>query len=187
MNNFKIEIFKESHISKVYGLLTEYFGVNYISLVDLREMINERALQSTSSSYVALCNNELIGFITGYFPKRWDETIFSLKSLKNIDLNTTSYLKIIAVDQNFRDKKVGTQLFEVILNSFKDKNTENIILQVWNESKGNSSFNFFKSKNFKLLNVIEDYWYESSLKEYWICIRCGNPCKCSVSEMVLSF
>lgn len=159
-------------LNSAYDFLINIFGNDYISKNELKSIFEKSRINDLSSSYIAKLNDDIVGFIAGYFPNV-------------INARDNAYVKLIAVDENFRCNGIGTRLYDNLIASFKIIDTKEVIVSVWNESPENSSYNFFSHKGFIDVKRYDLYWYDSSIKDKWDCIRCGNPCMCSSTKMHL--
>lgn len=91
-------------------------------------------------------------------------------------------LDLIGVHKDYRNQGVGSKLFSIRNNQFKELGIHNLELFHWVRSS-NPIPKLAIHHGFQLKEEIEDYWKKVSLKYKSDCPECGGPpcvCKCLV-------
>ena len=126
MKIIKLKEFKE--LEKLYGMWNEEFGFIFPITEELfNKNVVEYGDNIFDESFVALVDNEAVGFIIG---KTWS---------KNIVVPTydkTGWVSLIYVKPKFRKQGIGSKLLEKVEEIFESKNLESIFL-------GKDYYNFF--------------------------------------------
>lgn len=101
------------------------------------------------------------------------------------DLKKNWYLKTIIVDSNTQWKWFWNLILNEIITTSRNYWDEKILLHAWDGSPNNSSIIFFSKNWAKFIKKYKNKWYEDSLKNWWKCSKCWNPCYCSSIEMII--
>lgn len=88
--------------------------------------------------YIYEENNQIIGFINY-------DTIYD-----------KAELEYIYVDSNYRNKKIATKLFNIMINDLIEKNIFQITLEV--RCDNNEAISFYKKNNFKIVSIRRGYY-----------------------------
>ena len=118
--------------SSSFYKLGEELNSNFINLFNLDSLINSKY----DFIYGYYVDNKLVGFI------------HINKLYENMDIVN------IIVEKNYRNKGIGSELLNYIVNKYKDINS--IILEVRESNK--SAIEFYKKNNFKIINVRKKYY-----------------------------
>jgi ribosomal protein S18 acetylase RimI-like enzyme len=81
----------------------------------------------------------------------------------------------VAVDANFQNQGIATRMLQEVLFDYPNHKMFSYAWKLTNEANLHAIYQrlgFNKSKEFP------NYWLESSIKEGFSCIVCGNPCYC---------
>jgi len=175
----KIEIANKSDIDQLLFIANEAFGNNFITTDDLEDFIT----QPYKNCYIAVLNNEILGFITTEICNsnqlkeslliKTDETFFP-KSIASI-----GSIKQVAVNPKHLRKGIATSLLEHAITQLKLKSDTLFCISC---KKGDVTpmSNLLLKNNFSLLQTIPNYWHTDSLTQKYTCSICGAPpCKCS--------
>ena len=126
MEIIKLKEFKE--LNKLYGMWNEEFG--FIFPIT-EELFNKNVIEYGDNifdeSFVALVDNEAVGFIIG---KTWS------KDIVVPTYDKTGWVSLIYVKPKFRKQGIGSKLLEKVEEIFESKNLESIFL-------GKDYYNFF--------------------------------------------
>ncbi|MCQ2386001.1 MAG: GNAT family N-acetyltransferase, partial [Clostridia bacterium] len=89
------------------------------------------------------------------------------------------YLATVAVKESFKGLGIGTALVAKSINVMKDRGVRCFISTAWKHAGVINIGSVLERQGFVKEAEIPRYWYESSLKEGFMCPQCGNPCTCS--------
>lgn len=96
------------------------------------------------------------------------------------DSDSIGIVKMTAVNPDFQGQRVGSMLVRDLLESMRMIGAGAYACVAWRQNNGVENIEPLISKlGFKSKMVINDYWYEDSIKEGYICPADGNPCHCS--------
>ena len=126
MEIIKLKEFKE--LNKLYGMWNEEFGFIFPITEELfNKNVVEYGDNIFDESFVALVDNEAVGFIIG---KTWS------KDIVVPTYDKTGWVSLIYVKPKFRKQGIGSKLLEKVEEIFESKNLESIFL-------GKDYYNFF--------------------------------------------
>lgn len=92
---------------------------------------------------------------------------------------TVGSFSTLCVSEEYQGKGLGMRLSLERLRWLKERNCEVIVGVSWVSGKENNSARLFEKVGFEKVKQVDDFFYESSLKNPFICPSCGNPpCKC---------
>ena len=160
---FSIEKPSKESFSTVNQLIDDNFGYNFHKTKSL----------STNNTIVlvALCANEIIAVGIGKM---------------NSELNEAT-MDLYLVDEQHRNKGVGTAIFEATLIALIDLQPKTIQLHHWIKENVPQPLIAIK-RGFQLESIQKDYWKESSLFYNYHCDECGTPpctCSCATYQLTL--
>lgn len=125
--------------------------------------------------FLAEIKGEIIGFCSGYLA---DKKLISSLNL-NLPTKKTAVLDMIGVLPEWQNQKIGSQLYELLENKFKQNKVDLIVQFHWIRK----AFPFpilAQKKGFNFSNEIPHFWKFDSLAKNYQCKECGPPpCNCS--------
>lgn len=181
----RIDKENEQQISQILELGRKVFGEWFLSKNELIAQVKLCEKDSIKNALVMVQDEMIVWFWICYLWGKWDTSDVEIDERFD-NLDKIGYIKTIVIDPGLQWKNYWSVLLKVLLENAKEAGNENILLHAWNESPDDSSRRFFK-KHWAL--SIKNYnlkWYEDSKKNGWMCSRCGNPCTCSSTEMILN-
>ena len=156
MNGLSFEVipYSKKYYDSVNALIDSCFGTGYSLSVNIH--------QKDKFSWCALNDaKELIGF-----------SLLKVRGLKGI-------LELTVVDANFRDRGVGTSLFEQRINKAKCLGLLNLVLYHWYRPSYKKPFCALKY-GFYPAEIKMNYWFRQSLSFGYACLECKQlPCVCN--------
>ena len=174
---------KEEDIEKVVLISDKLVGENFHTYESFKKYLSDP--HKIVSVYKV--DNEIVGFAKG---KVIDKTILKEKLFKtdtNIEEELTGsgnlgFVETICVSEEFRGKRIGKELADELIESFKKTEHINAIYTtVWKTGETENAKKLVKNLGFKYITEITEYWYKDSIDKNYICPKCGNPpCKCSM-------
>jgi len=88
------------------------------------------------------------------------------------------FLDQLCVTKGFENNGIGTELTRKRIDDLKSKNVTKIIAVSWNYKNQNGSNSILEKLGFEKHELIENYWFEDSIKKGYTC-PCGHPCTCT--------
>ena len=171
--------FEAEKISAVLKFTDRAIGDNYYQRSDL--------VKFTELGHSYLLENAETGDILGVRltlpPGTWvgREKLKGLHPhLWDVDPEKVAYFKSIFLADEVRGQNFGLELSRVAMAGLKGDGALAVVCHSWNESPNDSSGRYLRKLGFKDLVVIENFWGDID----YSCTRCGNPCKCSATEMI---
>lgn len=173
------------YVPNVINLENKVFWNWFINQIELLKQIEWSSLKGiTNAIWIINKEKELIWFWICYMWWNWSREEVEIDN-KFKDLSQIAYIKTIIISPEYQWKALWGVLIEnLITNSKKVWNTS-LLLHAWDGSPNNSSINFFEKHWAKQIKRYDKKWYEDSLKNWWSCSKCGNPCLCSSIEMII--
>ncbi len=172
---------KFSDLPTILQIADDAFGKSYIS----REMlINRKVFVRVATDYAG----SIIGFSSGIVndTKLLHTILHSFpqairKALT--DFRVIGITKSLAVRNDMRNCGIGTLLFADRMEVFKSKGVEVVLMPGWQKPDGSISINTIARRfGFQQLGVVNNYYYEESLRRGFYCPVCGAPpCQCSAA------
>lgn len=127
----------------------------------------------------------LVWFWICYNGWNWDNNDVEIDN-QFTELSQIAYIKTIIVDPNYQWKKEWVAILKHLLSKAILAWNKIALLHAWDWSPNNSSIRFFE-KNWALkIKTYENKWFDDSLKNWWYCSKCWNPCRCWSVEMKIN-
>lgn len=173
-DNIKLREANTGDIDQIISISNRCFGAEYLT----NEYISNQ-LSASKYNHVAILNNKVVAFCLAH-------QISALKMQELYGIAKESNLKIaiiscIAVHPDFQRQKLASKLLYKVFNELQLKlKPSEIIYPCWDEPVSKA---FCKSLNilgFEKIIEIQNFWYYESLTKSFECIKCGNPCKCTL-------
>ena len=179
-----IEIANKSNINQLLFIANQTLGNNFITTTHFEDFIT----QPHKNCYIAVLNNEILGFITTELcnATQLQESLLK-KHEEPLFTNPTATIGIIqqvAVNPKHLRKGIATSLLKHAITQLK-LNSDSLFCISWKKGAITPMSNLLLKNNFTLYQTIPNYWYTDSLTQLYNCAICGNPpCKCSAEFYV---
>lgn len=168
---------KKEQLNVVVELSNKAFGNDYLN--------QSFFLSSSKSTWVALIENKVIGFITLTKSSKNELDQHLLKGAEQI----LSFLKTdkiaiigqVVVDANYQKKGIGTQLLQ---HSLEQLPYQEYLCVAWKKTNTTPMAKLLSNCNFQFIKTFPHYWTEDSKKRKYNCPICGNPCRCGAEIYV---
>lgn len=178
-----IKIANKSHTNQLLFIANNAFGSNFISPTNFEGFIT----QSHKNCFIAVLNNEVLGFVTTQFSNanqlqenllvKTDEPLFT-------NPTTIGIIKQVAVHPNHLRKGIATNLLKHAITHLK-LNSDSLFCISWKKGNETPMSNLLLKNNFTLQQTTPNYWYNDSLTQPYNCAICGTPpCKCSAELFI---
>jgi len=162
MNNYEYSPITENLIKKCHEL--NEANIPNVGSRTLEGLIN--SVENSDYNECILLDNKIVGFVICFQDS--DTTSSYMNEIKhknfkeiNNRVNNFLYIDRIAIDSEFRNNKLGTQLYSNIVDFAKDNSIEYLTAEInLLPSINKSSFSFHKSFNFEEIDKVkysEDY------------------------------
>lgn len=158
------------------------FGKGYLTIEEIRGWIADdrfiilKAVGTTDDGV-----EDMAGFAVGCVMWKEDAMDF-LRVNDDIfgDADMIGIVKMAAVNPAFQKQHVGSTLVKDLLESMKLIGAGSYACVAWRQNNGVENIEpLIAKRGFVSKLVINDYWYEESKKEGYVCPADGNPCHCS--------
>ena len=158
-----------SDLEAINQLVDLIFGLGYHRV--------KRPFGAKVKCFVALVEGKIVGLATGEISAVHFHAAFQ-KVKSFLPLEEIAIFDLFMVHPDFRKRGIGSQLFQLRLNFFKEK-TSRFALIHWKEGVHEKPLIAIRN-DFKAVQEFSDFWKEQSLSEVFNCERCGKPpCRCT--------
>lgn len=182
--DYDIVDIEEKHIPHILNIADSQLGNDYLSSNIINSCINNK------DDYIGKVsidhhNNKVVGFYMGYKVSK-DDVVEMFKDYVDKTPRILRYsnifglIKTVAVDDNYKNRGIGTKLIRDAEENFLSKNINTIFTVAWKSKEGTNLKGILEYLGYKELFEILDYWKEDSIENNYNCPSCGNPpCTCS--------
>lgn len=174
------------YFSQVITLANHVHGNGYLDDEKIVEWTNKGIVNAINCSFVALFDNNVIGFRSTYSANQWKIDQWCTPKLWAVDSEKCCYFKCNTVDEKYRGLGIGKQLLQRAIKAAQQQGAQAGISHLWKQSPNNSAVSYFSSCGGTLITSHPDKWNEDSKRDY-NCILCGHDCHCEAAEMIITF
>jgi ribosomal protein S18 acetylase RimI-like enzyme len=82
----------------------------------------------------------------------------------------------VVVDANFQNQGIATRMLQEVLFDYPN---HKMFSYAWKQGDEANLHAIYQRLGFNKSKELPNYWLESSIKEGFSCIVCGNPCYCT--------
>jgi len=186
MSQVHYEVLTAKHYSAVITLANQVHGAGYLDNEKIALWLNKGINNNINTSFVALLDEEIIGFRITFAAQQWLIDQWCSPELWRIPIAHCCYFKCNTVDENHRGLGVGKQLLQLAIDAAKKQGAQAGISHLWKQSPNNSAVSYFTKCGGELVKSHSDKWNEES-KHGYNCILCGYDCHCDAAEMIIYF
>ncbi|MBQ1606476.1 MAG: GNAT family N-acetyltransferase [Bacteroidales bacterium] len=147
---------RDLHTDDIYAVLAiadRQLGKKYITETDLSE----------GKVFIAEEDGKILGFCIA---------LVGAKDGK-------SYVRTVAVAQEFSGQGIGTALIARLVEYLKSIGAKKIMSPLWKHDGVVNSDVVFRRNGFRPVCEIPDYWYADSIAKGYSCPVCGKGCHCA--------
>jgi GNAT superfamily N-acetyltransferase len=173
-------------VPKIAQISDLLFGRGFITSTDVEKFIDD----VDKNIWVARVQDEIVGFATSVIiSDEGNETLqHYLNGSGNILYNTAPFLsESVAVEPSHSGAGLGLELFRQVAQWGLNKKCKYLLGLGWLRNGVSVAEKMFNKIGGQRLTVIPDFWLEDSLKHGYVCVECGNPCKCSAILLLKTF
>lgn len=175
------------YFDAVIALGNQVHGDNYLDGTSIREIYHKGICNGINASWLALEQNQLIGFRLTYAPKSWQPDKWCSPQQWQLPTEQVCYFKCNTVAESCRGKGVGSALLQHSINAALQQGARAGVTHIWMQSPGNSAYRYFHKNGGELVKIHPDRWHGDFEQTGYICVRCGQDCHCDAGEMILRF
>ncbi|TMM47971.1 GNAT family N-acetyltransferase [Colwellia ponticola] len=174
------------YFPQVITLANHVHGEGYLDQQKIVKWTTKGIVNNINTSFVAVIDNQVIGFRCTYSAKQWQIDQWCTPALWAIDSDKCCYFKCNTVDEKYRGLGIGKRLLQLAINAAKQQGAHAGISHLWKQSPHNSAISYFSKCGGILIKSHPDKWHEES-KQGYHCILCGDDCHCEAAEMIIYF
>lgn len=186
MDKVHYEILTTEHFSAVITLANKVHGEGYLDEHKVEEWVAKGISNDINTSFVALLNNNVIGFRITYSAKQWHIDQWCSPELWTVPKENCCYFKCNTVDEEYRGLGIGKKLLQLAINAAKQQGAQAGVSHLWKQSPNNSAVSYFTKCGGEIVKSHPGKWNEES-KQGYSCVLCGNDCHCEAIEMIITF
>lgn len=175
-----------TYFEQVIQLANTVHGDGYLTNESIADWVNRGIHAGINCGYVALLNQQVIGFRITFSANNWPIDQWCSPKLWQVPSEKCCYFKCNTVDQKYRGLGVGKKLLKLSIEAAKQQGATAGIAHLWKQSPNNSAVAYFTHCGGKLVKSHPDKWNEAS-KHGYNCILCGHDCHCEAAEMIIRF
>ncbi len=174
------------YFPQVITLANHVHGEGYLDNKKLIEWTNKGIINDVNCSFVALLNDQVVGFRSTYSANNWKIDQWCSPDLWQVERQKCCYFKCNTVDEKYRGVGIGKQLLQLAIKAAELQGAQAGISHLWKQSPKNSAVSYFSKCGGKLVKSHPGKWNEES-KQGYNCILCGHDCHCEAAEMIIHF
>lgn len=172
-------------LKEVFELENKVFWEWFTDINELWKQIRLCINDSVNNAIWIIKNWKIIWFWICYLWWNWNRNDVEIDK-QFWDLSKIAYIKTIIIDPENQGKSEWAAIITTMLDNARKAWNNQVILHAWDWSPNNSSIKFFEKHWAKTVKIYEKKWYLDSLKNWWKCSKCGNPCLCWSVEMLIN-
>ncbi|MBW8186609.1 GNAT family N-acetyltransferase [Shewanella nanhaiensis] len=182
-----IEALEQEHFEDVIALGNKVHGDGYLDLRSMQSLYQKGIKDEINANFVAVLNDELVGFRLTYAPGNWQPDSWCLPDAWGVEPEKVCYFKCNTVAEEHRGEGIGGKLLQASIAATKHQGAKAGISHLWKDSPNNSAVNYFTKAGGVLIKEYPNRWNNTKEHPDYICILCGPECHCTACEMILIF
>ena len=176
-----------NYFSDVIKLANIVHGDNYMDKHSLEKMHLQGIKHDINSSFVAVDNNQVLGFRISFAAGQWDIDRWCTPKHWPVLPSQMAYFKCIAVDDKTQGQGIGPKLLHASIVALRQQGALAGVAHLWKQSPGNGAIKYFTKAGGELIKVHHNRWSELCDTQGYECTVCRNGCDCQAAEMALLF
>jgi N-acetylglutamate synthase-like GNAT family acetyltransferase len=184
--NIKYFPLTAEYFSDVIILANHVHGEGYLDDEKIVAWTNKGIVNAINCSFVALIDNQVVGFRSTYSANNWQIDQWCTPALWQVESQKCCYFKCNTVDEQYRGLGIGKQLLQLAIKAAQHQGAQAGISHLWKQSPNNSAVSYFSKCGGTLIKSHPGKWNEDS-KQGYNCIICGHDCHCEAAEMIINF
>lgn len=186
MTKVSYQALTPKYFRQVIKLANEVHGDGYLTEESIADWTSRGISADINCGYVALLNNQVIGFRITFSAQHWQIDQWCSPDLWQVSAHKCCYFKCNTVNENYRGLGVGKKLLQLSIKAAKQQGAQAGVAHLWKQSPNNSAVAYFTHCGGELVKSHPDKWNEAS-KQGYNCILCGHDCHCEAAEMIIRF
>ncbi|MCG9696658.1 GNAT family N-acetyltransferase [Shewanella sp. Isolate11] len=177
----------EAYFNQVIHLGNLVHGEGYLDNAMMSEIAAKGYKADVNANFIALLDNQVIGFRLTYAPQSWQVDKWCSPELWPVDAGKLCYFKCNTVAEQHRGKGIGKALLQASINATRLQGAVGGISHLWKQSPDNAAVGYFSKAGGKLIKAHAHRWNNNPDHPDYICVLCGKDCQCTAWEMLLLF
>ena len=177
---------RAADFDRVLDFTDRYIGLNYFTQEKLQKIFQASEKNGVMCSFVLEDEEGIKGLRLSYPPEQWIDRHPSQNthpSLWGAARSQVGYFQSLFIADEYQGRGWGQRLSMASAENLKKLGATAVVCHSWDESPHNSSRKYLMKLGFVPLVSIPNYWKAIDYE----CTRCGRPCVCTATEMILRF
>lgn len=183
----RVRELQESDLPQVKAFTDIEIGQGYFTLPQLHDIFCAGRKDGLNASFLLVGpGNKIMGVRLSFMPGQWltkPPNQRAHSELWSVPYEAVGYFQSLFVSEKCQGGGWGRRLSMASIENMKLAGAKAVVCHSWNESPNNSSARYLKSLNFTAVTEIPNFWKPIDYE----CTRCGRPCLCTATEMILYF
>lgn len=182
----RIRELKPDDFQSVLSFADRYIGLNYFSEEKLHKIFSASMKNGVVCSFVLEDEEGIKGMRLTYPPLQWIDRHPSQpihENLWSIPADRVGYFQSLFLATEYQGHGWGQRLSMASIENLRKLGARAVVCHSWDESPHNSSRKYLLKLGFAPLISIPNFWKQIDYE----CTRCGKPCLCTATEMILKF
>jgi GNAT superfamily N-acetyltransferase len=162
-------------------------GRGYMDVDELTAIYHKGIKNGINANFVAIENDQLLGFRLTYAAGQWDQDIWCTVDQWGLDFSEVCYFKSNTIAKSNRGKGLGGKLLAASKTAVIAQGAKAGVSHLWQQSPNNAAVRYFTKAGGKLIKQHPQRWHQRNVGEDYICVLCGEDCHCVACEMLLLF
>ncbi|MGB0894186.1 MAG: GNAT family N-acetyltransferase [Parashewanella sp.] len=162
-------------------------GDGYLNSDELGQLYEKGIKSHINASFVAIENDELLGFRLTYAAGNWAIDKWCSTEYWGVDPQKVCYFKSNTLIDCARGKGLGGLLLSKSVEAVKQQGAIAGLAHLWQQSPNNSAVRYFSKAGGKLIKAHPNRWSWENMSRHYFCSVCGGNCRCTACEMLLMF
>jgi len=180
----RIREIKPADFDAIMAFSDQQIGENYFSEQKLENIIRASEKNGVMCSFLLEDVDGVQGIRLTYPAGQWIERDARQPihpHLWKVGIEDMAYFQSLFLSSRYAGRGWGHRLSMASVENLKKLKTKAVVCHSWDESPHNSSRRYLDRLGFEAVISIPNYW---KCIDYH-CTRCGRPCVCTATEMVL--
>ncbi len=180
----RIREVSQSDFEPILRFADHNIGVNYFTPEKLEKILAAALQEDIMCSFVLEDDSGIQGIRLTYPPNQWIDRHPSQPvhpHLWRVPPSKCAYFQSLFIAKEYQGQGWGRRLSMASVENLRKLGTQAVVCHSWDESPGNSSRKYLDSLRFAPVISIANFWNKIDYE----CPRCGKPCVCTATEMIL--
>ncbi|WP_434953048.1 GNAT family N-acetyltransferase [Shewanella sp. HL-SH4] len=182
-----IRTLQQNDFKAVLLLGEQVHGQGYMDKDELTAIYQKGIKNGINANFVAIENDELLGFRLTYAAGKWQQDQWCTVALWGVNFDDVCYFKSNTIAEHGRGKGLGGQLLQASKEAVIVQGAKAGVSHLWQQSPNNAAVRYFTKAGGQLIKQHPQRWHQRHVGEDYICVLCGADCHCVACEMLLVF